>query len=121
MTNMQQQQGKQPQATGTAATQQVEAQQRYWRDQYRNEPYYDAKQPFESYQPAYTLGAQARQQNPGKQFDAVEDQLRQQYEAGDQASRKLEWAQAKQAVRAAWNHAENAITGKQQEGRNQAH
>src|SRR5690606_27854174 len=112
MTNMQQQQGKQPQATGTAANQQVEAQQRYWRDQYRNEPYYDAQQP---------LGAQARQQNPDKQFDAVEDQLRQQYEADGQASRKLEWAQAKQAVRAAWNHAENAITGKQQEGRNQAH
>lgn len=86
-----------------------QAQRDYWRQQYGNEPYYDAKQPFEAFEPAYSLGAQAREQHAGKDFDAVEAQLRKQYEAAAGASGKaLDWQQARPAVRAAWDRADLA-------------
>ena len=84
-----------------------QAQRDYWRQQYGNEPYYDAKQPFEAFEPAYALGAQAREQHAGKDFDAVEPQLRKQFEAGASA-KSLDWQQARPAVRAAWDRADLA-------------
>lgn len=36
-----------------------------------------------------------------------------QYEANQQAQRKLDWAEAKQAVRAAWERSEQALPGNQ--------
>ena len=111
MANQQQQQNKpqkQGEMRGTLPASELEAQNKYWRDNYQNEPYYTQGQRFEAYEPAYKLGIEARNEHPQQGFAEVENQLRAQYENGKQAQ-KLEWAQAKQAVRAAWDHAEQAM------------
>lgn len=112
-TTAQQHTGKDPQNTrqqaqGAAQRNmpgQIETQTTYWRDQYKNEPYYSQGTRFEDYEPAYRLGAEARAQHPGQKFNEVEDTLRNEYEASKGAS-KLGWDQAKQATQAAWKHAE---------------
>ncbi len=91
--------------------QELEAQNRYWREHFRNEPYYAQGKAFDAYEPAYKLGTEARSDNPDKQFVDVEDTLRKQYQARQQDQRTLDWADAKQAVRAAWDRAEQALRG----------
>ena len=92
-------------------TRELEAQNRYWREHFQNEPYYAQGKNFDAYEPAYRLGIEARGEYPNKQFADVEDKLRMQYEANQQAQRKLDWAEAKQAVRAAWERSEQALPG----------
>lgn len=87
---------------------QTETQTTYWRDQYKNEPYYTQGTKFEDYEPAYRLGAEARAQHPGQKFNEMEDTLRNEYEANKGVS-KLGWDQAKQATQAAWKHAEQTM------------
>ncbi len=109
-----QQQNKTPSngnMTAGIPAQQLQAQQRYWREHFRDEPYYMQGKEFDAYEPAYRLGIQARNEHPGKQFPEVEDKLRMQYEAGQQAQRKLDWADARQAVRAAWDRSEQVLPG----------
>lgn len=92
-------------------TQQLEAQRRYWREHFRDEPYYMQGKDFDAYEPAYRLGIEARNQYRDRQFPEVEDKLRMQYEANQQAQRKLDWADARQAVRAAWDRGEQVLPG----------
>lgn len=109
-----QQQNKTPSKGNMTAgipAQQLQAQQRYWREHFRDEPYYMQGKEFDAYEPAYRLGIEARNEHPGKQFPEVEDKLRMQYEAGQQAQRKLDWADARQAVRAAWDRSEQVLPG----------
>ena len=77
-----QQQQDNSQAKGSMASgitaQALEAQNRYWRDHFRNEPYYAQGQDFDVYEPAFRLGAEARSEHPNKQFTEVEDALRMQ-------------------------------------------
>ena len=89
----------------------LEAQNRYWREHFQSEPYYAQGKDFSAYEPAYRLGIEARNEHPDKQFAEVEDQLRKQYEARQQDQRKLDWAEARQAVRAAWDRSEQALLG----------
>lgn len=91
-------------------TQALDAQNRYWREQFRGEPYYMQGKEFDAYEPAYRLGAEARDAYPDKPFADIEDALRMQYEANAQAQRKLDWAQARQAVRAAWERNDLGVT-----------
>lgn len=115
MTNQQQQnktQGKGNVQAGIPA-QELEAQNRYWREHFQSEPYYAQGKAFDAYEPAYRLGIAARGEYPNKQFVDVEDKLRMQYEANQQAQRKLDWAEAKQAVRAAWDRTEQGLPGNQ--------
>lgn len=91
--------------------QELEAQNRYWREQFRDEPYYAQGKEFDAYEPAYRLGATARNEHPDKQFVDIEDDLRMQYEANQQAQRKLDWAQARQAVQAAWERSDQSMAG----------
>lgn len=89
--------------SGSLPAKELEAQNRYWREHFQEEPYYQQGQRFDAYEPAYKLGMQARGEYQGKQFSDVEDKLRQQYEAQPQAQRTLDWTEAKQAARAAWD------------------
>lgn len=111
MTNQQQQnkaQGKGNMQANIPA-QELEAQNRYWREHFRSEPYYAQGQAYDAYEPAYRLGIEARGEHPNKQFGEVEDKLRTQYEAGQQDRRTLDWAHARQAVRAAWDRTGQAL------------
>lgn len=91
--------------------QQLEAQHRYWREHFRDEPYYMQGKDFDAYEPAYRLGIEARNEYPGKRFVDIEDKLRMQYEANRQAQQKLDWADARQAVQAAWDRIEQVLPG----------
>ena len=112
MANQQQQQnkaqGKGSMQAGIPA-QELEAQNRYWREHFQSEPYYAQGKDFSAYEPAYRLGIEARGEYPNKQFGEVEDKLRMQYETKQQDQRKLDWAEAKQAVRAAWDRSDQTL------------
>lgn len=74
----------------------------YWREQYRNEPYYKPGEKYEAYGAAYRTGYQGVGRHAGKSFDEAEADLRMDYESQDDRS-DLEWDRAQQASRAAWN------------------
>lgn len=107
MANQQQQNktqgGESTVRTGMQGSQELETEVSYWRENFRNEPYYAQGQEFEAYEPAYRLGSAARGQHRGSRFEDVEAQLRSQYEADRKGQDALDWTQAKPAVRAAWD------------------
>jgi hypothetical protein len=92
----------------------AQAEERYWREQYRTQPYYDDALAYEDYALAYRLGYEGYDRNRGRRFDEVADELRTEYEAG-RGSGRLSWERAKAATRAAWDRvaeaAEHLIPG----------
>ncbi len=74
----------------------------YWREQYRNEPYYDVNFTFADYLPAYLLGTECCLL--ASSFDTAEGELCRRWPSIKGPSR-LEWTQARSAVRAGWCHA----------------
>ncbi len=74
----------------------------YWREQYRNEPYYQAGESYEVYGPAYRTGYEGRARYAGKSFEEVEMDLQKDYDSHKGES-KLSWDRAKAATRSAWN------------------
>lgn len=95
-------------AAGEAAN--PTAEDAYWRDQYRKEPYYNASRSYEDYAPAYRTGYEARSQYAGKRFDDVQSELETHYNS-NRGTSNLAWTDAKQATRAAWDRLERAIPG----------
>ncbi|MEO5714928.1 MAG: hypothetical protein ABIT37_15725 [Luteolibacter sp.] len=73
----------------------------YWREQYRNEPYYDSRFKFSDYLPAYILGSE--NYDPESCFDAAENGLALQW-ANSKGPSRLAWEQARDATRAGWYH-----------------
>ena len=77
----------------------------YWRDAYSREPYYECGRRFEDYGTAYELGW-VGSNSYGGEFDIAERVL-----ANDWLVRKgistLSWEQARPAVRASWQRAQN--------------
>jgi len=76
----------------------------YWREQYKNEPYYTQGEKFEQYEPAYRTGIEGRQQYAGQRFDEVESNLRNDYETNIGSSTMSWEPKGKQACRAAWDY-----------------
>jgi len=81
----------------------------YWRENYAKETYVDAGRPYDDYAPAYELGWSGRAQR-GADFNAVEPALATEWESRRGAS-SLEWAQARPAIRAAWDRADDTYYG----------
>ena len=86
------------------------AEDAYWREQFRNEPYYDKARTFDDYAPAYRTGFEAYGRNRGKRFDDVQADLEREYNA-TRGTSSLTWLEAKRASRAAWDRVETAIPG----------
>ncbi len=86
------------------------AEDAFWRDQYRNEPYYNVARPYEHYAPAYRTGYEGRAQYREQRFEDVQADLQRNYDVhrGDSG---LSWEEAKPATRAAWDRLERAIPG----------
>lgn len=83
------------------------AEEAYWRDEYRNRPYYQSDYSYEQdYLPAYRYGYDTVSSTPvGTPFrfdDENDATLREGWERVKGRSR-LKWEQAKQAVRDAWD------------------
>lgn len=78
----------------------------YWRDAYVREPYHDPARSAGDYAPAYELGWVSYQLYGGP-FDVAERVVANDWLVRKGVS-KLSWAEARPAVRAAWQRAENA-------------
>ena len=72
----------------------------YWRENYASRPYATADRGYEYYQPAYRYGWESRARYQGKQFDEVESDLQRDWNA--QRPTKMEWNEARGAIRDAW-------------------
>lgn len=76
-------------------------QESYWRENHASQSFAIGKS-YETYESAYRLGYEGYLHHPGKAFEDVEDKIRSDYES---KGPHLPWAQAREAARAAWNHA----------------
>ncbi len=86
------------------------AEDAYWREQFRNEPYYVQSRTYDDYAPAYRTGYEAYGRYRGKRFDDVQAELEREYNA-TRGTSSLTWLEAKRASRAAWDRVETAIPG----------
>jgi hypothetical protein len=82
----------------------------YWRENYRNRPYVEKGTSYDTYQPAYQYGWEARRQHRGKRFDEVESSLAAGWQK-TKAHASMGWEKAKDAARDAWDRIERAIPG----------
>ena len=78
------------------------AEDAYWRNNHKSQSHYDPAYTYDDYAPAYRTGYMNRARLGNATFDDVEDDLRANYERSKGRSR-LEWEQAKDATRAAWD------------------
>lgn len=86
------------------------AENAYWQENYRNEPYVNKAYDYNEYAPAYRTGYENRAKYEGRSFDQAEAELRNDYERTRGESR-LAWDEAKGATRAAWHRVERAMPG----------
>lgn len=86
------------------------AEDAYWRDNYRNEPYANRNLSYDDYQPAYRAGYTGFGKHAGKKWDDVEDDLQHEWEQVKGKS-SLAWSDAKHATKAAWHKVERALPG----------
>jgi hypothetical protein len=82
----------------------------YWRQHFSERPYYESGLEYEDYLPAYRVGYEGynRYRNTGMSYEEVEPELQQMYERGYPIAR-LDWQQARYAVRDAWQRVEAAF------------
>ncbi|HSI53587.1 MAG TPA: hypothetical protein VK981_06410 [Ramlibacter sp.] len=79
------------------------AEDAYWRQAFRDEPYYRAPLSYDDYSPAYRVGYTGPLRREGS-FESLEIVLRNDWEQVKGRSR-IDWAQARPAIRAAWDRA----------------
>lgn len=84
------------------------AEEAYWREQYENEPYYEAARTYDDYAPAYRTGYEGRARFQDRRFEDVEPELQTDYERMRGKS-ALHWEKGRDAVRAAWDRADRKI------------
>ncbi len=82
----------------------------YWRENYKNRPYYESNYTYDQYAPAYRYGWESRSKHQGRQFDEVESDLGRDWDRA-KGSSNLGWEKAKHATRDAWHRVERAIPG----------
>jgi hypothetical protein len=79
------------------------AEEAYWREAYRREPYYRAEFTYDDYGPAYRVGYTGPLRREGE-FDEIEGALENDFHQVRGRSR-LHWEEAREAARAAWQRA----------------
>ena len=80
------------------------AEEAYWRNAYRNEPYYRTEFTYEDYGPAYRVGYTGPVRRSGE-FETLEGELKNDFDQVRGRSR-LRWEEAREATRAAWRRAQ---------------
>lgn len=78
----------------------------YWRDNYKDRPYVENATSFDEYGPAYDYGVRSYVKHSDRNFDDVEADLARDWN-GERGESKLEWAQARNATRDAWERIGN--------------
>lgn len=84
------------------------AEEAYWRESYDKESYYEKGRSYDDYAPAYRLGLTGRTRYQ-ENWDAAEPKLASEWESARGGS-SLNWPQAQQASRAAWNRVDSLRT-----------
>ena len=79
------------------------AEEAYWREAYRREPYYRADLDYDDYGPAYRVGYTGPMRREGE-FETLEGDLKDDFQRVRGRSR-LHWEEAREAARAAWRRA----------------
>ena len=79
------------------------AEEAYWRDAYRREPYYRSEFTYEDYGPAYRVGYTGPVRRSGP-FEQIEPELKNDFDRVRGKSR-LQWDEAREATRAAFRRA----------------
>lgn len=84
----------------------------YWREHYRAQPYYNPNLSYQDYQPAYRAGYESYVEYAGtnKPYDEIEAEIHHNYE-DVYGTAGLPWADARHAVRDAWNRADQVFLG----------
>ena len=83
---------------------------RFWQRYFRTEPYFDPRRSYEDYGPAYRVGIAHRLGQEGHAaWWEVEDEARLLWRRHKGFSR-LSWAQAADAIRAAWCRVDKALS-----------
>jgi hypothetical protein len=88
----------------------IEKYSTHFRDNLKNEPYYDARYGWDDYDPAYRYAHKSYEDNPNARFEDLETRLEAGWDIAKGKS-KLAWLDAKEAVRSAWNRFEEAMPG----------
>src|SRR3954471_18014388 len=70
----------------------------YWRNEYRNRPYYQAGADYDQYEPAYRYGYTSAATYHGRQWDEVETDLSRDWDR-NRGKSSMSWGQAKTATR----------------------
>jgi hypothetical protein len=83
-----------------------EADNAYWRENYKTRPYAQHGRDYEEFEPAYRYGRESRHRYAGRKFDEVESDLRRDWESSNAAT-GLTWEQARDASRDAWDRADS--------------
>ena len=82
----------------------------HFKKNYRDTAYYKSGREWNDYQPAYQYGYDTYGQYRGQRFEDVEPDLERNW-ASTRNDSKLEWNEAKGAVRDGWHHIERAMPG----------
>lgn len=82
----------------------------HFESSFRDAPGYVQGREWSDYQPAYQYGYQTYGQNRGKQFEDVEGELERNWDS-TRADSRLQWNEARSAVRDSWHHIERKIPG----------
>jgi uncharacterized protein YcfJ len=86
------------------------AEDAFWREEYRNRPYYEQGIAYDEYAPAYRYGWESRGRYSGRKYDEVESDLGRDWDRFKGKSR-LEWERARMATRDAWHRVEKKMPG----------
>ena len=79
-------------------------------NKYQQAPYYSQGREWNDYKPAYKYGYDTYGEYRGQKFDDVEGELERKWDA-TRADSRLEWTEAKGAVRDGWHYIENKLPG----------
>ena len=82
----------------------------HFKNTYQERPYYKSGREWNDYEPAYKYGYDTYGQYRGQRFEDVEPQLERNWTSTRNDSR-LEWNEAKGAVKDGWHHIERAMPG----------
>ncbi len=81
------------------------AEDAYWEENFRDEPYYEEGYEYRDYEPAYRMGYEDYPGHRGRTYDEAEVELAEKWEASRGDSR-LSWEKARPAARAGWQRIE---------------
>ncbi len=86
------------------------AEDAYWNENYKLQPYFIGDHDYNDYGPAYRMGYEGQGRHKGRTFDDAEPELAREWNSTRGKSR-LEWDSARDAVRDGWHRVERSLRG----------